>query len=64
MQFDTEEFTERINEIPRRMMSMQTQESNWVFVVSLGTFLGAVLPVIMSMKNGDYEEMSVNNNLL
>ena len=43
---------------------MQTQESNWVFVVSLGTFLGAVLPVIMSMKNGDYEEMSVNNNLL
>lgn len=27
-------------------------------------FLGAVLPVIMSMKNGDYEEMSVNNNLL
>ena len=37
MQFDTEEFTERINEIPRRMMTMQTQESNWVFVVSLGT---------------------------
>ena len=37
MQFDTEEFTERINEIPRRMMTMKTQESNWVFVVSLGT---------------------------